>query len=437
MKIRFFNARILTMREGQEIFDGEVWVRDGKIIYADRSGLVQDFYQEHGKEMLIFDKEIDCKGNLIMPGFKNAHTHTAMTLMRSMADDLPLADWLNNQIFPIEAKMTGDDIYTLTKLGILEYLTSGITACFDMYLTPLTVAKACEDAGMRCVQVAAVNNFSQSPEMVEEMYNTLNTGKDSLNSYMIGCHAEYTCSPELLGKISDLAHKYKAPVFTHIAETENETKECIERYGMTPVKYLDSLGMFDYGGGGYHLVHVNDEDIQILADKGLYAVTNPGSNTKLASGIAPVSKFLKAGVKVAIGTDGPASNNCLDMFREMFLVTGLAKIHDKDASSVDAMEVLKMATVNGAHAMGLDDCDVIAPGKKADIIMIDMSQPNMHPINNICKNLVYSGSKQNVKMTMINGEIRYMDGKFYIGQEPSEIYEEAEIIKARIMKELA
>ena len=166
-------------------------------------------------------------------------------------------------------------------------------------------------------------------------------------------------------------------------------------------------------------------------------MTNPGSNTKLASGTAPISEFIKAGVPVAIGTDGPASNNCLDMFREMFLVTGLSKLRNKDASSVNAMEVLKMATVNGAHAMGLGNCDYLAEGKMADMIMLDLHQPNMQPINNIAKNIVYSGSKQNVKMTMIHGVIRYMDGKFHIGVRPDEIYAKAEEIKFRIDHELS
>lgn len=341
-----------------------------------------------------------------MPGFKNAHTHSGMTVLRSYADDLPLKDWLNKQVFPVEAKLTAEDICELTKLAVLEYLTSGITAVFDMYLTPESIARAFDEMGMRCVQVGAVNNFSQSLELVEEMYQKLNQ-KSSLQSYMLGFHAEYTCSPELLKGIAALAHKYKAPVFTHLSETEEEVAGCRERYGVTPLKYLDGLGIFDYGGGGYHCVHVTEEEIGIMKAKGLYAVTNPGSNAKLASGIAPISDFLKAGIPVAIGTDGPASNNCLDMFREMFLVTGLAKLKQKDASAVDAMEVLKMATVNGALAMGLRDADILAAGKLADIIMIDLMQPNMQPINNIPKNIVYSGSKSNVAMTMIGGRILY------------------------------
>ena len=226
-------------------------------------------------------------------------------------------------------------------------------------------------------------------------------------------------------RVAQIAHKYKAPVYTHLAETKAEVEGCRERHGMSPAKLLDTIGMFDYGGGGYHCVWMDEEDMEIFRRRGLSVVTNPGSNTKLASGIAPISAYLKKGINVAIGTDGPASNNCLDMFREMFLVTGLAKLREEDASAVDAWEVLKMATVNGARAMYLPDSDVLAPGKAADIIMIDLLQPNMQPINNIPKNLVYSGSKQNVKMTMIQGRILYENGIFTDAYDVEEIYRKA------------
>lgn len=419
------------MEEGREIFAGEIQVQDDRIIYVGDGKNTQEIYAGISDGHIVWDREIDCRGNLLMPGFKNAHTHSGMTLLRSYADDLPLDEWLNHRIFPVEAKMTPEDIGSLSKLAVLEYLTSGITAVFDMYLTPESIAEAFDDMGMRCVQVGAVNNFSQSPEMVEEMYQKLNHA-GPLQSYILGFHAEYTCSRELLEEIAKMAHKYQAPVFTHLAETQKEVEECKERYGMTPAAFLDSLGIFDYGGGGYHCVHMTPEDIAIMKKRGLYAVTNPGSNTKLASGIAPVTDFLKAGVKVAIGTDGPASNNCLDMFREMFLVTGLGKLREKDASAVDALEVLKMATVNGAHAMGLKDADVLAAGKLADIIMIDLNQPNMQPLNNISKNLVYSGSKQNVVMTMIGGKILYEKGEFYTKDKPEDIYQRADDIGKRI-----
>ena len=191
---------------------------------------------------------------------------------------------------------------------------------------------------------------------------------------------------------------------------------------MTPTAYLDSLGMFAHGGGGFHCIHMTEEDLEIFKERGLYVVTNPASNMKLASGIPPLTKMLQMGIPVAIGTDGPASNNCLDMFREMFLVTGLAKLKEKDAAVVDAKEVLYMAAVQGARAIGLADCDSLAPGKQADLIMIDLHQPNMQPLNNLTKNIVYSGSKQNVVMTMIAGKILYEKGEFYVPEDVERLY---------------
>lgn len=430
MKIRFYNARILTMEENCEIFEGEVWIQEERIIYVGKGDDLDDFYKRTGLTCLILDKEIDCRGNILMPGFKNAHTHSGMTVLRSLADDLPLQDWLTTQVFPTEGKLTGEDVYHLTKLAVLEYLTSGITAIFDMYLTPDTIAQACEDAGMRCVQVGSINRYGPSVGEIEDLYHSLNH-RHPLSSFVLGFHAEYTCEKELLVEMAALAHKYQAPMYTHNAETALEVEECVQRYGMTPTVFLDSLGMFDYGGGGFHCVHMSDADIAVFKEKKLTVVTNPGSNTKLASGIAPISRFLEEGIPVAIGTDGPASNNCLDMFREMFLVTGLAKLKEGDASAVSADKVLRMATVNGAKALGLKDCDVLAEGKLADIIMIDMDQPNMQPINNIVKNIVYSGSKQNIKMTMIHGKILYENGTFHIGEEPEAIYRQANAIAAR------
>ena len=426
MNIRFYNARILTMRNA-DILKGELWVQNDRILYVGDGSDVASVYDKLNEGSIIWDREIDCEENLLMPGFKDAHTHSGMTLLRSYADDLPLQDWLFKQVFPIEAKMDGEMIYHLTKLAILEYLTSGITAIFDMYLTPDTVAKACVDMGMRCVQVSGMSgqdDFAQSLERTEQCYLKYNHD-DPLLSYYIGFHAEYTCSKALLESVAALAHKYQAPVYTHLAETKAEVDGCIERHGMSPTKLFDSLGIFDYGGGGYHCVWMDEEDMDIFRRRGLSVVTNPGSNTKLASGIAPISDYLAKGINVAIGTDGPASNNCLDMFREMFLVTGLAKLREQDASAVDAWEVLKMATVNGSRAMNLQDTDVLAEGKLADIIMIDLHQPNMQPINNIPKNLVYSGSKQNVKMTMIQGKILYENGRFADAYDVEAIYGKA------------
>ena len=416
--IRFYNGKVLTLKNGVEITDDEVWVDGSKIAFVGKN--------HNGKA----DREIDLKGNLLMPSFKNAHTHSAMTFARSLADDLPLQPWLYEMIFPMEAKLTGDDIYHLSKLAFLEYLTSGITACFDMYYFPESMAKASVDFGFRTVMTCGLNNFKESLEALEDYYNTFNHYNE-LISYKLGFHAEYTTSKELIAGIGRLAEKYEAPVFMHSSETESEVKECIDRYGKTPTALFDELGLFNYGGGAYHSVWVNDDDLELYKERGIYAVINPGSNAKLASGIAPVSKMLDRGINLAIGTDGPSSNNALDMFREMYLLAATQKLNDHDASSTDANEILKMATVGGARCMGLDDCDIIDIGKTADLIVIDLKRPNMQPINNITKNIVYSGSKENVQLTMINGKILYENGKF-IGNDIEEIYYNAQKITDRI-----
>ena len=301
-----------------------------------------------------------------------------------------------------------------------------------MYLKPDQTAEACLDTGMRCVLVSGLNNFTSSPQQMEEEYLKWNQ-KNSLISYQLGFHAEYTCSKELLYKVAELAHKYRAPVYTHLAETAKEVEECKARSGMTPLVYLDSLGIFEFGGGGFHCVHMTEQDMNTMRMRRMYAITNPASNMKLASGIAPIAQFEKRKIPVAVGTDGPASNNCLDMFREMFLVSGLSKLKENDAASLDAMRVLRMATVHGAKAMRLHRADVLAKGKYADIIMIDLHQPNMQPVHNIPKNLVYSGSKSNVLMTMIGGKILYLNGEFNIGDDPENIYRKCGQIVKRMM----
>ncbi len=430
MNIRLYNARILTMEKNRPIFSGEIWVKNEKIVCV----VDKDNESEEGAGELpdiSWEMELDCRGNLLMPGFKDAHTHSAMTFLRSYADDLPLQGWLNDKVFPLEKKLTGEDIYDLTRLAILEYLTSGITAVFEMYLTPDTIAQACMDMGMRCVLTSGLNDFTSSIGEVEEQYVKWNK-KDSLISYQLGFHAEYTCSKALLYRVSQLAHKYQAPVFTHLAETEKEVEDCRKKYGMTPAVFLDTMGIFDYGGGGFHCVHMSDNDMEVFRRRRLCVITNPASNVKLASGIAPIAEFEKHKIAVAIGTDGPASNNCLDMFREMFLVSGLSKLREKDAASMDAMRVLQMATVQGAKTMRLSSADVLAKGKLADIIMIDLHQPNMHPVHNVPKNLVYSGSKSNVLMTMIAGRILYRNGEFFVGEDPEGIYEKCDRIARRI-----
>jgi 5-methylthioadenosine/S-adenosylhomocysteine deaminase len=418
------------MEKDLPIFNGEIWIKNEKIVLTIRQ---EDLIRSiDDLPRIPWDLELDCQGNLLMPGFKNAHTHSAMTCLRSLTDDVPLDIWLGEKVFPIEAKLTGDDIYHLTKLAILEYLTSGTTAIFDMYLTPDTIAAACQDMGMRCVLASGLNDFSSSIEQVSQEYQRWNQ-KNSLISYQLAFHAEYTCSKELLNQVAGLAHHYHAPVYTHLSETRKEVEECKLRYGTTPAVFLDSLGMFEYGGGVYHGVHCTEEDLEILRMRRMSVITNPGSNAKLASGIAPIASCVRHKIPVAIGTDGSASNNALDMFREMYLVSVLSKLREQDAASLDADRVLTMATVNGAKAMRLGRCDTLTRGKLADLIMIDLHQPNMQPLHNITKNIVYSGSKLNVAMTMINGKILYYKGQFHVGENPEKIYEKCNEIVKRIM----
>ncbi len=431
MNVRLYNARILTMEKDRPVFRGEVWVKNYRIAYvAEEDELTGN--RDGSVPGILWDMEIDCRDDLLMPGFKDAHTHSAMTFLRSYADDVPLQQWLREKVFPMEEKLTGEDIYHLTRLAVLEYLTSGITSIFEMYLTPDTIAEACTDMGMRCVLTSGLNDFTSSVEKMEEEYLRWNR-KNSLISYQLGFHAEYTCSRELISQVARLAHKYRAPVYTHLAETEREVEECRAKYGMTPPEFLDHMGIYEFGGGGYHCVHMSDADLEMFRRRKLYAITNPASNMKLASGIAPVAELVKRKIPVAIGTDGPASNNCLDMFREMFLVAGLSKLREGDAAGLDAVEVLRMATVNGAKAMRLSGADTLAKGKLADIILIDLHQPNMQPVHNIPKNLVYSGSKANVLMTMINGRILYRNGEFDIGESVESIYRKCNEIVKRII----
>lgn len=378
------------------------------------------------------DEVYDLGGNLLMPSFKNAHTHSAMTFARSFADDLPLGEWLNNMIFPMEAKLTGEDIYWLSQLAFLEYLTSGVSACFDMYYFPEEYAKACVDFGFRSVMTSGLNNFKENLDLLEEYYLKYNNYNE-LISYKLGFHAEYTTSEELMRGIAALAEKYKAPVYVHASETKSEVEGCKERYGKTPAELFNSIGLWKYGGAGYHSVWVSDSDLDIYKKNDVYAVINAGSNCKLASGIAPVSKMLNSGIKLAVGTDGPSSNNALDMFREMFLIAATQKLNDNDASAAPAIEILKAATVGSARCMGLDDCDVIDVGKTADLIEIDLRRPNMQPINDILNNIVYSGSKENVEMTMVNGKILYKDGEF-LTADAEEVYRKSQTVIDRIGK---
>ncbi len=421
MKILFKNARILTMADSN-IFDGHLVVTDNRISYV-------------GKQLPsgMFDQVIDCEGNLLMPGFKNAHTHSAMTFLRSKADDSSLQDWLFNEIFPREANLHEGCIKELTKVAILEYLSSGVTAVLDQYFYPQEFADTCNEFGFRSVSLAM---YDPKARPVEEILRLIrdNNKPSSLATFVIGLHSEYTPTDEMFETTIKLLETTKSPYYVHLSETQKEVDECYERRKMSPMEFFDSLHMFDNGGAIFHGVYLSDNDIEIIKKHDITVVSNPSSNMKLASGIADVTKLLNKGVRVALGTDGPASNNALDMFREMYLATGLQKLKHNNPVSIPAYEVLKMATINGAYAMGLKDADTLEVGKLADLIMIDLYRPSMQPINNIINNLVYSGEKDCVKLTMINGKILYRDGKFYVGEDIKDIYKKVQLLTEELNK---
>ena len=354
--IRFFNGRTLTMADGVSVTTDEVWTDGDKIAYIGPTP----------ETLPAFERQIDLGGDLVMPGFKNAHAHAGMSFVRSYADDVPLQPWLFEQIFPLEAKLTPEAVYAFTKLSILEYLTSGITAGFDMYYFREAIAQASIDCGFRTV-LCGGGGSAQQLESEYRKFNALHP----LISYQLGLHSEYTSNLTEMTEAGELARALHAPVFAHNAETAREVAECRGRWGKTPTELFDSLGHFDYGGGGFHCVHMTEHDLEIFRNRGLWAVTNPGSNAKLASGIAPLKQMRALGIHMAIGTDGPSSNNALDFFREMYLAAVLQKLRCGDAAALPADDVLYMATVGGAQAMGLTDCDVLAPGKQADLIVIN------------------------------------------------------------------
>ena len=410
----------------ENLIEGDLVVIDTRIAYIGNGS----------STFAPFDRVIDCHGNLLMPGFKNAHAHSAMVFLRNRAQHLNLQDWLFKFVFPREEKLIPSDIYHLNKLAYLEYVRNGITACFDHYFFPLEGAKAAEQFGMRTLLLGTPDPGKVLIENLESNYNYFNNKKDGLVTYTVGFHAEYTADSALLEDTKQAINKIKCPFYTHISETKKEVEECLTRHQKTPLEFLFDQGLFQYGGGGFHCIYLTDEEIEICKNNHLNVISCPGSNVYLGSGIAPLSKYLDKGINVALGTDGPASNESLDMFREMRLAATLEKTIDSNVKEIPSFEILKMATVNGAHAMGMWNADVLAPNKLADLIMIDLSMPNLRPLNNIINNLVYHGDVSNVKLTMINGQILYEDGNYHLKESVEDICQKVEEISRRIEKEL-
>ncbi len=422
MKLLFKNAKILKDADA-EIFDGEVHVEDGKIVYVGK-----------GK---AFDADAvrDCGGNLLMPSFANAHAHSAMTLFRGVADDLPLKTWLFDRIFPLEDKLTEEDVYWGNMLAAAEYARGGVTAVADMYFYNDVIVDTLHKAGFALALCSGVNDIGGGTEdalcRIETAYNKY---KGDRLKYFIGLHAEYTCSDALLEGVADLAAKYGAPTYIHCSETLEEVGECTVRRNLTPVEYLHKIGFFDNGGMIAHGTYLDKGDIALLKDKNVCVVSNPSSNLKLASGVAPIYSLLKNGVKVALGTDGAASNNKLSMFREMYLLSCLQKERMKDASAIGAQVALDAAGKTGWNALGMNGGE-IAAGKDADLVLIDLSAPSMRPLSDIKKSLVYAADTSAVLLTAAKGKILYENGEYHIGEPIETIYRNVEKCIKRLLKE--
>ena len=417
MRILFKNAKILTMID-DKIIDGDLIVNDNRIAFIGKDSF------KYGP----FDRVIECNGNLLMPGFKNAHAHSAMVFLKDVPEDVTLQQWLFDYVFPREARLQKGDVYHLNKVSYLEYVENGITFCFEHYFFPPESAKSAKDFGMRTLLLGSysLGETSTTVDELERLAKLYNSEKDGLVRYLVGFHAEYTTDDALMKGTKEAIKRIKRPFYTHISETAKEVKECYERYQKTPLQYLYEEGLFKYGGGGFHCVHLTDDEIKICRDNHINIVSCPGSNDYLDSGVAPLKKYLDNGINIALGTDGPASNHGLDMFKEMQLVV------DHQKGAIPPYEILKMATVNASRAMGLDNADVLAVNKYADIIMLDLSKPNMKQSNDIISNIVYYGKKDNVVLTMINGQILYENGVYHISDNVEEIYKKAEEISRRL-----
>lgn len=419
MKYHFYNANILS--EGK-ILHGDVVVEDEKIIYV-------------GKDISVkADREIDVKGNVLMAGFVNAHVHTPMTLLRGVADDMELYSWLYDNIFPAEQKLTPEDVYWGEMLGIAEQVRAGITAFDENYFHFDAIIDAVKKSGIRC-RLGLPGNFNgkSAKEMNEFLDLYISKLDNKLIKPAIYAHSIYTLSEEELSILVDYSAKHKLPVCMHLAETLKEVGDCTVKNECTPPEYLEKLGFLDRPSTLYHCVHLDKDDIKILADYNANVVTCPSSNLKLGSGIAPIYSMKEHGLNICIGTDGTASNNSLDMFKEMFLVATLNKATLYDASIISANEVLDMATKNGALALGFEGCGDIIEGNYADLILIDLNKPHHQPLNNIISNLVYSAKSSDVYFTMVNGKILFEDGKFNIGEDIEKIYENCQKITKRIL----
>jgi 5-methylthioadenosine/S-adenosylhomocysteine deaminase len=402
-------AWVLPLTPGEEVFaPGAVAVRDSQLVAVGPREELAGRFAAH--------RVLDYPQGLIMPGLINAHTHAAMALFRGLADDLPLEEWLNGHIFPAEKHLDYQFVYWGTRLAVAEMLLSGTTTFCDMYLFSDAVAQAVADTGIRAVVGEVLYDFP-SPNYGKPE-NGLKFTEDLCRAYQghprvrvaVEPHAVYTCSPDLLEKSKALADAHHTRWIIHLSETAREVADCLEHYGDTPVGHLHRLGVLTANTVADHAVALTDRDLDLLAASGAGVAHCPESNMKLASGMAPVAKLLARGVPVGLGTDGCASNNNLDMLTEMDTAAKLAKVRDLDPTALPARQALALATRLGARVLGLEgEVGMLAPGLKADLVVIDLDQPHLTPIYDPCSHLVYAATGADVQTVMAEGRILVED----------------------------
>jgi 5-methylthioadenosine/S-adenosylhomocysteine deaminase len=407
------NAMVLTMDNKFSFYNpGALAIKGDKIIAVGKSQKILEDYKA--------PKVIDGTGKLLMPGLINAHTHVPMTIFRGYADDLPLHDWLYDYIFPIESEfVTRENVWIGTKLAIAEMLRSGTTTFNDMYYYVDEIARLVDETGIRAVLAEGVINFpapnspTPSDGLITSEELIKKWGNHPRITISFGAHSPYSCAPGLIQEAKALSDKYKVPFNIHVAETLKEFRDSLERYGMTPVAYLESLNVLDKNVIIAHGVHLTRDDIEILSEREVSVAHNPECNMKLSSGVAPIPSLMQAGVKVGLGTDGVASNNDMDMFHEMNTAALLHKLNQKDPTVMNARSVIEMATIGGARVIGLDkEIGSLETGKKADMILLDLMKPHAHPLYNIYSLIVYSLKGSDVETVIIDGKIVMQERKF-------------------------
>ena len=426
MRTRIENGYLITADSQYKSMNGCIIIEDEIIVYAGPGEYSPD---------IPADRVIDAKGGIVMPGFINTHSHVPMSLLRGYADDLPLMEWLTKSVWPAEEKMDEDAAYWGSMLAIAEMAAGGVTCFSDMYGFTRQIAKAARDSGMRAlISTGILDTDGRGGERLKDAEAFLEEVSDfPLIGAALGPHAEYTVSPALFEKVRDSAQKHNTRIHVHISETRGEHEECVKRHGKTPIELLDSLGLLDLPVMAAHCVWVSDNDIALMAQKNVSALSCPGSNLKLGSGIARVSAMIKAGVNVSCGTDGAASNNNLSMMEEMSLIALLQKGVELNPAVIPAKEAVRIATINGAKALGIGGITgSLEAGKQADIIIVDTQGMRYCPKTNLINHLVYSGGDCDVKLTMVNGNIIYENGEIKF-KDISEIKAKAAYHAARLI----